>query len=153
MRGIDSHISGCYEMRINVTRLDSVFLLESEALHEQLQKFVSVKLGTLSKVMYCLILVCRQVFLGGTLIKTSLLFFVALMVILYNCANSTRGWLSSKQRLANKSKTLLLSSQWQIVYSWLQFNFGTTPCCNIPLRQHRSALTMKLQAAFAEQSD
>ena len=34
----------------------------------------------------------------------------------------------------------------------VDFNSRVTPFCDEPLRQHRSVLTMKLQAAFAKQS-
>ena len=62
------------------------------------------------------------------------------------------GWPNSKQCFANKLITLPLCPQRQIAYSWLQFNSGAMPLCDEPLRQHRSVLTMKLQAAFAELS-
>ena len=65
---------------------------------------------------------------------------------------AAQGWPSGKQRLANKSITLPLCPQWQIAYSWLQFSLGATPLCDEPLRQHRSVLTMKLQAVFTKQS-
>ena len=65
---------------------------------------------------------------------------------------AAQGWPSVKQRLANKSMTLPLCPQRRIAYNWLQFNTEAMPLCDEPLRQHSSVLTMKLQAAFAEQS-